>query len=244
MSEYLISSNKTYTGFFQLLIKSLKNFKSSLKLNITIKKLCGRFYASVVCPENNYSDIKILIKDMLRDIILINYKYVFFKKSLNIKISDKALESLFYTSITLYDREYDYELLNLNFAAEKELTVDGIFNFCLSELKKRWVTVAQILQDNFYSDNDRDAICEFIKHIIYSLPNKLNEVNIYKKEDLYVFLDGNGKSIDEFISANGGELASKIIFVNPALINFYDCNDRQTMTFLKNIFNERIKFFS
>jgi hypothetical protein len=244
MRDYAVSSNERYSSYFRLMLKSLSEIKDSLNINISAKKIGGRYYALISCPAEAFNSVMALASDILKDIILINYKYLYFKNTLNIKIRDKSLESLFYTSITLYDRDYDCELVDFNHICDKELTIDGIFNFCLADLISRWDTVAEILKDNFYGDCDRQAIYEFVKHIIYTLPNKLSEVNIYKHEDFYVFLDSNGKNIDKFISVNGGELASKIMFVNPALINFYHCCDKQTMTFLKTIFNERIKFYS
>ena len=243
MAGYYISSDKKYIDFFELIVKRLEEIKDDIQCYMVFKELCGRRYAEVLCDTERKNDIKILIKDILRDIILINYKFVYFKDNLNIQISDKSLESLFFTSITLYDREYDSDILYLENLTENELSIDGIFRFCINDLLLRWKNVAEILQDNFFNDSDKEAIYEFVKHIIYSIPNKTTEVNIYKQENGYAFIDNDGKNIANFKSLNSGELASKIIFVNPASINFHNSCDRQTMIFLKNIFNDRIRFY-
>ena len=243
MSCYYISSNKKYINFFEMLLKKLEELKKDINYRLVSGEVCARRYAEIVCASCDWSNIKIAVKDIMKDIILINYKHLFFKKCLNINISDKSLESLFFTSITLYDRDYDSDILSLDELADKEMSVDGIFQFCIKDLHLRWINVAEILQDNFYNDNDRDAIIEFVKHIIYSIPCKVNEVNIYKKDGTYRFIDKEGKSLADFISYNGGELASKIMFISPALINFCGNCDRQTMMFLKNIFNDRIRFY-
>ena len=180
---------------------------------------------------------------MLKDIILINFKHVFFKNNLNINITDKSLESLFFTSITLYDRDYDSDVLCVDKLTDNELSIDGIFQFCIRDLLLRWTNVAEILQDNFYNDNDKEAIYEFVKHIIYSIPSKINELNIYKSGKGYKFIDKEGRNLADFISYNSGEIASEIMFLGPATINFCDSCDRQTMMFLKNIFNDRIRFY-
>jgi hypothetical protein len=242
MSCYYISSNNKYIGFFEMIVNRLQELKNDLHCQIIMKEICGRRYAAVICDACRLDSVKTLIKDIMKDIILINYKHLFFKKSLNINISDKSLESLFYTSIILYDRDYDSDILNIEKLVGGELSIDGILQFCTKDLHSRWLNVSEILRENFYSDSDREAIYEFVKHIIYSIPCKMNEVNIYKSGRGYKFIDKEGKSIGEFLGS-GGELASEIIFLSPAMINFCTSCDRQTMILLKNIFNDRIKFY-
>lgn len=244
MTGYYISCDRKYSSFFEEIIQKIEEIKGDLKCYITLKKINDRQYAEIISEMSELKNIKIFMKSILRDIILINYKYMFFKKSLSINITDKSLESLFFTSITLYDRDYDCDILSLDDILENELSIDGVFRFCLRDLHLRWINVAQILQENFYNDSDKEAIYEFVKHIIYSIPCKINELNIYKSKDNgYKFTDKNGRNLADFISYNGGELASKIIFLGPALINFCDKCDKQTKIFLKNIFNDRIKFY-
>ncbi len=241
--SYYISCNKKYLSFFDAVIKRLEQIKQDIDCRIVTKDICGRRYAEVLCDDRLTGNVKIVVKDIMKDVILINYKHLFFKKSLSIDISDKALESLFYTSITLYDRDYDSEVLSLEKVTDGELSIDGIFQFCIKDLHLRWINVAEILQENFYNDSDREAIYEFVKHIIYSIPCKIKEINIYKTGGKYKFIDKEGKSIADAVSYNGGELASKIMFISPALINFCGSCDKQTMVFLKNIFNDRIRFY-
>lgn len=244
MAGYYISSDTKYTEYFELLLQRLEEVKNDVQINIDKKNICGRQYAEITSEERLQKNVITLIKDMIKDIILINYKYIYFRNNLNIAIKDKSLDSLFYTSITLYDREYDIELLNLDKFTDKELSIDSIFHFCINDIIKRWQNVTEILQDNFYDECDREAMLEFIKHIIYSLPSKTSEINIYRFEGGYKFIDNNGKNIANIKNnLSGGEIAAKLMFVSPSAINFYDECDMQTMQFLKNIFNDRIRFF-
>lgn len=243
MAGYYISTDKRYVSFFDLLLKRLEDVKEELNFFIVVREVCGRRYARIHCKKDNFDDVKLLIKDIFSDIILINYKYLFFKRNLNIRITDKQLENLFFTSVVLYDKEYDMNLLDIEAITREELTVDGIMRFSLNDLLVRWKNIAEILQDNFYSDSDREAIYEFIKHIVYSMPSKAEEVNVYRTGNGYVLMDNDGKNIADFDSTGSGELVSRILFVNPTAINFRDPCDRQTMIFLKNIFNDRIRFY-
>ena len=245
MTGYYISSDTKYSEFYELLLQRLDDVKNDIQINISKKNICGRQYAEITSEDSLQKNVKTLVKDMIKDIILINYKYIYFRNNLSIPIKDKSLDSLFYTSITLYDREYDIELLDIDKIADKQLSVDSIFRFCINDVIKRWQNVAEILQDNFYDETDREAMLEFVKHIIYSLPNKTPEINIYKFDDGYKFVDNNGKNIADIKNdSSGGEIAAKLMFVSPSAINFYDECDRQTIQFLKNIFNDRIRFFN
>lgn len=243
MPGYYISTDKKFLSFFELLLKRLEEIKEELDICIVVREMCGRRYAKICCKKENLDDIKLLIRDIFSDIILINYKYLFFRKNLAIKLSDKQLESLFFTSVVLYDRDYDQTLLDIARISGQELTIDGIMRFCLSDLLTRWKNIAEILSENFYGDSDREAIYEFIKHIVYSMPSKAQEVNVYRTGSGYVIMDGDGRSIADFETSSSDELASRILFVNPAAINFRDPCDRQTMIFLKNIFSDRIRFY-
>jgi hypothetical protein len=243
MPDYYISTDKKYLSLFELLLKKLEEIMEEFNAYIVVKEMCGRRYAKVHSKKESLDDVMLLIKDIFCDIILINYKYLFFRKHLAVKISDKQLENLFFTSVMLYDKDYDQTLLDIDGIAERELTIDGIMRFCIGDLLTRWKNIAEILSENFYGDSDREAIYEFIKHIVYSMPSNAEEVNVYRTGSGYVIMDGDGRSIADFETSSSGELASRILFVNPAAINFRDPCDRQTMIFLKNIFSDRIRFY-
>lgn len=244
MAEYSISCDEAYKNFYNLLVEGLLEKSDILDIEINKLRFCGRLYCKIKCAEYAFPSVVLLIRDMFKEILLVNFKHLYFVNFFKLKIFDKDLESLFYASITLYDREYDEELISIDRLCDKELAVDSIIRFCTVDLVRRWKGVVEILKENFSDGRDKDAIVEFVKHIIYSLPQKVGEVNIYKKDLGYSITDENGRNLATLAgSCNCGEIASRVIFMLPGKINFYDTPGGEGELFFRNIFSDKVNFF-
>lgn len=243
-ANYIISCDEVYEEFYRLLLSRLRDKALHLGVVLDAGRYCGRHYCKLDCGSTPRECVAVLVCDLFSEILLVDFKHIYFKKNLNINISDKNLSDVFYSSVTLYDREYDEELLNIRAVSDRELAVDSLIRFCTGDLSLRWMGVSQILCENFYGGRDKDAIMEFIKHIVYSVPAKTAELNVFRREIYYHFIDENGKNVATVLAGEGdiGEMAASVMFNLPARINFYDAPDTQGMRFLKQIFSDKIHF--
>ena len=241
MSEYIISCDDQYFSYYEQLIKKLRTIAPDIGAKLNAYMVCGRHHTQLAFPEHAARSVRELTYDLMSDVILLYHKHGYFRKHLGTTFCDKALTNLYYTAVTVYDCECDAELLQFSRISQHELSVDGIFRFCLGALHRRWDGVCGILMYNFVDDDDREAVLEFVKHIVYGMPERLAEVNVYGAEQGYRFIDGDGRVLGE-VQDGASELAARLMYVCPNAINVYETCDAATTRLLKNVFSDRITF--
>ena len=244
-SYYVISCDDIYQDFYALLLSRLKAKSADLGIATESGRYCGRHYCKVDCAAVPKESVVALICDMFTEILLTDFKHIYFKSNLDIEISDSDLSSVFYSCVTLYDRDFDEELLSIRSVSDRELAIDSLIRFCTGDLSKRWKSVAQILKESFYGGNDREAIVEFVKHIVYAAPVKTAELNVFCRDCRYVFIDENGQDVATVSTECGslGELACQMLYNMPSKVNFFDAPDTKGLRFLKNLFSDKVSFY-
>ena len=139
--------------------------------SISENKNCGRAKLSINCPEY-YSDIiRTEIADTVAEIIAIKYKYEFFKKNLHVGGLSKVEKEILFTSLIAADLEDDKKYAYERIKTYQEIAVDGIFNFRLKPLKKKWQDVVGCVPSCFLNTQ----LKEFIT---YLLENKKKRVYV------------------------------------------------------------------
>lgn len=119
-----------------------------------------------------YSDvIKMEICDKVAEVIAIKYKYDYFKKNLKVGGLSAVEKEILLTSLIAADLEDDKRYTIEKIKQFDDVTVDGIFNFRLKALKKKWQDVISYVPNCFLSSQ----LKEFIS---YLLENKRKRIYV------------------------------------------------------------------
>lgn len=173
------------------------------------QKISDRAKLVINCPEY-YSDIiQTEIADTVAEIIAIKYKYEFFKKNLHVGGLSRVEKEILYTSLIAADLEDDKKYAYEKIKAYREIAVDGIYNFRLQALKKKWQDVVGCVPNCFLNTQ----LKEFIT---YLLENKKKRVYVdcgkvydshYRRLKRTSLLDGEKvKIVREVLLSNCGEV--------------------------------------
>lgn len=245
MLIYKISSDDAYFTLYKEITSKLSVQAENLNVKLKHTDNCGRYYSIVECSdESHLQKILFYIVDIFKDLLFLEYKHEFFKKNIKINIKDSSLKSLFFSAVTLCDREYDEELLLISRVCESEFAVDSIMRFCITDLIKRWASVCKILTENFSLGYDKKAILDFVKQIVYELPKRVKEITVTANNSGYIITDENLKVLGEFdADYNFGEIASGVLYSCPEKINLYSSDNAEFEDFFKSIFTDRIKVY-
>ena len=178
MTSITITENEHSADNLTYLQSSVGELFNHADCTARLENSCGRVILHVNCPEY-YSDIiRAEIADKVAEIIAIKYKYRYFKSVLRVGgLSSTECEILFASLIAADlddDKRYAFDRIKNSL----QIAVDGVYNFRLSALKKKWQDVAECIPQCFLNTQ----LKEFIS---YLLENK-------KKR---VFVD-NGKVYD------------------------------------------------
>ena len=106
-----------------------------------------RLYYSFGCETQSKARMLAVVKECLVDMYGVVCKFDFIKRNLSINLPQMNYELLLHTLVA-FDRENERKLLNKIVHVEDGMTIDGIFNFQLGELKERWLEICNLTRNN------------------------------------------------------------------------------------------------
>lgn len=214
---------------------AISEVASSAGCTMTQNRKCKRAELIVNCPEQYIDIIKTEVADKVAEIIAVGYKYSFFKSNLKVGGLSKAEKEILFTSLIAADLEDDKRYSFERIKNYNEIAVDGVYNFRLKQLKKKWVEVAGCVPGCFLNSQ----LKEFIT---YLLENKRKRVyvdggkvydNHYRRLKRSNLLDGeNLKITREVLLSNCGE------------VELFGKIPKEDEYYLKEYYNDKIFFSS
>ncbi len=201
----------------------------------SIKRLGSRAVLTIDCPDE-YSDIvSAEVSDKLADIVAINYKYDFFKKNVQVSGLNSVEYEILMASLIAADLDEDKRYSFERLKGSRDLAVDGIYNFRLQPLKRKWTDVVSYIPTGFMGSQ----LKEFIS---YLLENKRKRIYI---EEGRVY-DAHYRRLKKS-SLLGGD---KVSIVREALLS--NCGEIELLgalpkddeKYLKEYYGDRIVFAS
>ena len=233
MTSIVISErdyNQENLMYIQTSIAELLSYADCSLINKTVDK---RAVLTVNCPEYYADIIKTELADKVAEIISIKYKYEYFKKSIYVSGLSSTEKEILFTSLIAADLDDDKKYAFERVKKYSDIAIDGIYNFMLKPLKKKWLDITACIPECFLNSQ--------LKEFIYFLlENKKKRVYVddglvydshYRRLKRSSLLDGDGvKIIREILLSNCGEveLSGKI----PKDDEFY----------LKEFYNDKIIF--
>ncbi len=165
-----------------------------------------------VSADSEYVDlIRVEIEDKISDIIAVNYKYSCFSSVVHPYGLTKDENEILISALISADIDDDKQYIKQKIFSEKEYSVDGIFNFRLSSLKKKWKDVTSYVPKTF----DSEKLKDFIAFILDEKRSRRVFVENGKVFDKYfrrvnrTFLTGkqygDGRLLNEILLSGGGE---------------------------------------
>lgn len=121
-----------------------------------------RIKLTVNCPEYYADIIKAEIADKVSEIVAVKYKYDFFQKELIVGGLSKEEKEILLVSLIAADLEEDKKYCFDRFKNLTEITVDGVYNFRMQPLKKKWIDIVGYMPTCFLSSQ----LKEFISYLM------------------------------------------------------------------------------
>ncbi len=171
MTSIIVTENKQNEEGLLYVQTSGSELLSHTGCTSRIKTIDDRNILTINCPEDFKDIIRAEIADKVAEIITIKYKYEYFKKNLLVGGLSKIEKEILLTSLIAADLEDDKKYAFDRIKGYREIAIDGIFNFRLKPLKKKWEDVVGCIPECFLNTQ----LKEFIT---YLLENKKKRVFI------------------------------------------------------------------
>ncbi len=168
-----------------------------------------RTMLTVTCPDHYSEMVSAEIIDKVAEIIVIKYKYDFFKKTLGIGGLNQKEKELLFAGLIAADLPEDKKYVIDRLKNQEEIALDGVYNFRLKPLKAKWEDIVSYMPTCFVSSQLRD----FIGYLIENRKKRVyvDEGRVYdshfRRLKRCSLLDGEElKIIREILLSNCGEV--------------------------------------
>ncbi|MBQ7339627.1 MAG: hypothetical protein IJW43_02095 [Clostridia bacterium] len=158
MTQVNITESKENQGNLYYIQSIISELLTNAKCSVKEISLGKRSVLRIECPEHYADIIRAEIIDKIAEIIVIKYKYDFFKKTLSIGGLNSNEKELLITSLIAADFEDDKRYSVERLKSMEEIAVDGVYNFRLSPLKRKWEDVVSYMPGCFISNQLKDFI--------------------------------------------------------------------------------------
>jgi hypothetical protein len=209
MSIINLTESESNKGNLYYLQSTLSELFVNTKCSISEEESYKRIKLTIECPEYYLDIVRAEIIDRVAEIIVIKYKYEFFKRRLGIGGLTSEEKEILITSLIAADLEDDKRYTLDRLKNQEEIAVDGVYNFRLRLLKSKWEDIVSYMPPCFISSQLKDFVT-------YLLENKKKRVYVdegkvydshYRRLKRCSLLDGEElQIIREVLLSNCGEV--------------------------------------
>ena len=143
MEEITIVQNGYDAAYMSYLYTRVKERFSFLPATCRMEKQ-GDSYRIGFSTQKEYCPyVRKFAEENIADVLSVGYKTHFFQRRLRIPLLDNQEKNLLITALVAADYKDDKTHVSRKLRGLKSYCLDGVYNFCLHDLKKRWEGVAE-----------------------------------------------------------------------------------------------------
>jgi len=172
----------------------------------------GRAVLTVTASECYADVVRAEISDKVSEIIAIKYKYDYFKKNVLVSGLKSEEKEILITSLIAADLLDDKKFSFDRVKGDTEIAVDGVYNFRLKALKKKWGDVASYIPPCFLSSQLKDFITYLLenkKKRVYVDCGRVYDWHFRRLTRSSLIGGGETEIVKEVILSGGGEVEIK-----------------------------------
>ena len=248
MWEFNIIIDQNKKEIAKKIYYKIKAFSTGYNNIVSFYEMQNEIYINCACDSLESFRYKSFLEEVLIEVFCEMYKKQFLLENLYFKEFDDVSTEAFLQALLYFDRETDRYLVSKYLHLEKQINLDGFFNFKLKTLREKWYELVGIANDNqmyLYSD---DTFMELIKFLVDNIEFRCDVVNIVGQDNGYIITNSDFEEIDfnEQYENNDKNLISSLISLCPKNINIY-CSDmlsNQVTKLICCLFEKRVKFLT
>lgn len=234
MSKISISESEENINNILYIQEDLSELISNTGCKLSIKKQNERSELEIEAPEYYYDIICAEVLDKIAEIIVVSYKYNFFKHNVKINgLSQNEMELMLASLIAAdFDDDKKYTLSRVK--VYEKIAIDGLFNFRLGSLKKKWQDIITYIPNVLI----KTQLKEFIA---YLTDNKNKKIYI---DDGKVY-DSHYKRLIRCELLSGSEklkIIREVLLSNCGLVSLSGNIPVEDEFYLKEFYGDRIIF--
>jgi len=210
MANIYISDKSGQINNLRYVKNTLSELFFALSVGVEIKTEGARDTMTLSIPDEYFLTVQEEVADKLAEIIAVSYKYAFFKEKVHVSGLSSLEKELLTLSLISADFEEDKGYAFTRLKEESVISLDGIYNFRLKPLKKKWCEIVDCMPACFMQSQLKDFIgflIETRKNVVYVDDRKVYDSH-YRRLRRTELLE-NGEEcpiIKEILLSDGGRV--------------------------------------
>ncbi|MBO4251722.1 MAG: hypothetical protein J5911_03560 [Clostridia bacterium] len=233
MATICITDDITGLNGLEYIKNSVSELTAKTDTAVCIKTQYKRCNLSFDCPEY-YSDILFAeVADRVAEVIAVGYKYKYFTTAVKVAgLSDTEREILLASLIAAdlaEDKKYAFDRIK----TLKDAAIDGVFNFRMKPLRKKWKDIAEYMPAAFIGSQLKDFVS-------YLLENKKKRTYI---DDCKVY-DNYYRRLKRcsLLGGEDGEIVREVLLSNCGEVEIRGTLPPTDEKYLKDFYGDRVYF--
>ena len=233
MAIICITDDLTNLNGMEYIKNSVSEISKKTDSCVSLKTQSNRCKLTFDCPDY-YSDILFAeVADRIAEVIAVGYKYRYFTSAVKVAgLSDTEREILLASLIAAdltEDKKYAFDRVK----TVQDAAIDGIFNFRLKPLKKKWQDIAEYMPAAFIGSQLKDFV-------LYLLENKKKRTYI---DDCKVY-DNYYRRLKRcsLLSGEDCEIVREVLLSNCGEVEIRGTLPPTDEKYLKEFYGDRVYF--
>lgn len=237
--------NKHIIEFLHANIKIKLDFCKNITTNYCDNNFCYLLFA---CDEQFIQPCETIIREIIIDYIESVYKVNFIKEKIKNPLSDSLAFNAYIKVLSVFDKSTDENALKDIILFNQTFFVDSFLEFRLNPLKQHWNNLASLSSDNIALFNSGTFI-DVIRFLINTMDNEVYKIKVIcdnQKFRIYNMKSKNDRVKKIAECNNSLELITNVLNFCPNYVDVYltTNNDNEAVSFLSNVFANRLKIYS
>ena len=233
MAKISITDDLNDLNGMEYIKNSVSELSSRTETSVSLTNSAGRCKLFFDCPDY-YSDIFFAeVADRIAEVIAIGYKYKYFSTAVKVAGLSATEREILLASLIAADLTEDKKYAFDRVKTLKDAAIDGIFNFRLKPLKKKWQDIAEYMPAAFVGSQLKDFVS-------YLLENKKKRTYI---DDCKVY-DNYYRRLKRcsLLGGEDGEIVREVLLSNCGEVEIRGTLPPTDEKYLKDFYGDRVYF--
>lgn len=223
--------------------KIMENYKG-----VSISNTNDNITITLFIQKKNKTFSLALLRDVIAECIVVYFKSKFLASHLSIPTSNESCKTALLKALSVFDKRADVELVKSQIPLSKRVHLSSLFEFKLSWIKKRWLEICEILQNNVDYLLFSNSFDELTKYLISTTDAELDAVFVYIGEEQIIIRDKVGNNLAAPIPTNDENsdiiAISELISLAPknVYLKFDQAKNRELSNKISGLFCDKIRF--
>lgn len=197
---------------------------------------------AIACENSRRFSLERIVRDGITELVSTVCKMCYIDGGLKHLNLHRPSYRLLLHTLVAFDRECERKILSELVCVSRTMSLDGIYDFRIGELKKRWDEICSLITGNAAFLHDEMTLNELLRFLISAINPKIMKLEVRRKDGEFL-LTGRREKTDFRLSATDCEdLMLYLIDLAPIELEICgELEDRELHCRLVEVFDAKVR---